>query len=177
MLQCTMTDIKIQGRLEQSEMSYNWKISNLPKMGSTFFRSPALTLGNHELEIRLFVENEAGLTKIEFYFENRGLEEINLETLSLFLIGTQVTDFLIIKQHGVHFLPSKIYKVKGFSFDTAMSHFFSNGQIQIRIRAKLSIKPQLKSGNLRKCKGRTSISVDLEREFNSGNYHDAKLVK
>ena len=159
-------------------MSYDWKTSNLPKIGSTYIRSPALQIGDHELGIRLLVGNEASPAKIELYLENRGLEAISIETLSLFLIGSHEIHFLIIQEHRVHFLPGKTYQVgEGFYFDKRQSNFFPNGQIQIRVRAKLSTKPQMKLENLRKCKGRTSVSVDLEREWNTGNYHDAKLVK
>ena len=158
-------------------MSYDWKISNLPKIGAIFIQSPALQILNHELGIRMFVSNKASTAEIDLYVENRGLDEINLETLSLFLIGTHDINFSIFQKYGVHFLPAKMYLVGNFPFDTAQSDFFSNGQIQIRFSAKLSGQHLLKSGSLRECQGRTSVLVDLERDWDTGNYHDAKLVK
>ena len=98
------------------------------------------------------------------------------------MIGTDETKFPIYQMYGVHFLPGQRVRDSnipegGFTFDERQSHFFPNGQIQIRFSAKLSSQRDLKSDSLRECQGRNSILVDLEREWNNGNYQDAKLVK
>ena len=181
-LQSTMTHIKTQGRVELSKISYDWTISNLPKIGSIFIRSPVFEIGSHQLRLSMFVDNEASPTEIDIFVENQSLEDISLETLAISLIRTDETKFPIYQMYGVHFLPGQRVRDSnipegGFAFDESQSHFFPNGQIQIRFSAKLTSQRVLKSDSLRECQGRNSILVDLEREWNTGNYHDAKLVK